>query len=209
MRTPIFRHTAAVAIAVAALTLGGCMNPESDDQPDAEARSAEYGRTIEQELPPLVRAAGWDSIGTLTEKSCLGTADPEEASRNTRWTGSSGASGLSQSEAEEIADDVRSTAEENGWDPKEGKGPHGDRVYGASKGDLTLTVTYHTGAGRPELTLSLDSPCLDMPSGHTMSRSELDPMYGSSDPLYPNDDRSKFTNGKAKPLPSPSEDAAG
>lgn len=27
----------------------------------------------------------------------------------------------------------------------------------------------------------------------------------SPDPLYPNDDRSKFTNGTPRPLPSPSE----
>ncbi|WP_277245037.1 hypothetical protein [Micrococcus terreus] len=36
-----------------------------------------------------------------------------------------------------------------------------------------------------------------------MTRSEYDPMYGSNDPLYPNDDRSQFTDGRPKPFSTP------
>lgn len=182
------------------------MNPDSTPTGDAEQRSADHGRTVESELPDLVRAAGWGSIGRLSERSCLGYADPEKASRETRWTGSAGRSGVAEAEAQDIAQQVRHAAEEAGWASKDGAGPHGERLYGAAKGELTLSLTYQAGAGRPELILRVDSPCLEMPEGHTMSRSELDPMYGSSDPMYPNDDRSKFTNGEAKPLPEPSTD---
>ncbi|QCU77368.1 hypothetical protein E7744_03410 [Citricoccus sp. SGAir0253] len=180
------------------------MNPQTTSQPDAETQSRTSGQLMEAEMPALVRAAGWDSIGTLTETSCLGIADPEEASRETRWTASSGATGVSEDEAGHVAEQVRRAAEESGWTSKDGAGAHGDRLYGASKGDLTLALTYRTGAGASELTLALDSPCLQMPAGHTMTRSELDPMYGSSDPRYPHDDRSRFTNGTPRPLPSPS-----
>lgn len=178
------------------------MTSPSDVGGDPEARSADFGQAMEAEMPGLVQAAGWDSIGALAEQSCLGHADPEQASRETRWTSSSGAVGVSEAEAEDIAAEIRRTAEAGGWVSADGAGPHGDRLYGASKDEITLNVTYRTGAGEPELTLSLDSPCLEMPAGHTMARSELDPMYGSSDPMYPNDDRSKFTNGEPKPLPS-------
>ncbi|NUL46039.1 hypothetical protein F7P69_12670 [Cellulosimicrobium funkei] len=178
--------------------LTGCTHSEAE----AEARSAEQGRTIHAEIPDLVRAAGWDSIGQLTEKSCLGTADPEEAARETKWIGSSSASDVPQSEAMAIAEGVARDAEQSGWTPQEGTGPHGDRLYGATKEDLTLVVTHQTGGGRSSLSLAIHSPCLEMPAGHVMTRSELDPMYGSSDPLYPNDDRSKFTNGEPKPLPT-------
>ncbi|MGM7671053.1 hypothetical protein [Microbacterium sp. A93] len=204
MTKRIISHAAAaVVLSAAALTLGGCMNPTSTGDP--EQQSAEYGRLMEAEAPGLARAAGWDSLGSLTEKSCLGTADPAEASRETRWTAVTGEFGTSETEAGRVAEQVRQAAEDTGWTSKEGSGAHGDRLYGAVKGDLNLTVTYRTGAGEAELSLRLDSPCLEMPEGHTMARSELDPMYGSSDPLYPNDDRSKFTNGEPQPLPEPSE----
>ncbi|MGO1885800.1 MAG: hypothetical protein ACTH3G_10630 [Citricoccus sp.] len=192
-------HRAAMACAgIGLLFLTGCGLQERQEN---EERSAGYGRQIEEELPTLVRAAGWDSIGAFAENSCLGYAAPEKASRETHWTAASGRVGVSEADAGQMAEQVQRAAEEAGWTSKEGNGPHGDRLYGASKGDITLNVIYRSGAGEPALSLSLNSPCLEMPAGHVMTRSGLDPMYGSSDPLYPEDDRSKFTNGKAKPLP--------
>lgn len=201
-RRPRFAAVGVLTLAQAAvLTLGGCAgSPGANGDP--EARSAELGHAIESEMPALVRASGWDSLGELRETSCLGYADPEMASRETKWIGRSGTVGISESDAESLTAEIRETAEAGGWTPKEGRGPQGNRLYGATKGDLILIVTYQSGTGRPEFTLSVHSPCLEMPEGHTMSRSELDPMYGSADPRYPNDDRSKFTNGKPKPLPT-------
>lgn len=182
------------------------MNPDTGNTTDSEARSAAQGRALEQEMPSLVRAAGWETIGQLNENSCLGTPDPEQAPRKTHWTGASGRSGVPRDEAEHTAELIRATAEQQGWERvQRGAAPNTENLYAAEKGDLTLNVTYSSGTGRPGLSLRLSTPCLDMPAGHTMSRSELDPMYGSSDPLYPNDDRSKFTNGEPKPLPEPSD----
>lgn len=181
------------------------MSPDAEETADIEQRSAAHGRLIEEDMPSLVRAAGWDSIGNLGEKSCLGTADPEEAVRETKWIGSSSATDVPQSEATTIAEDIARDAEQLGWSPQEGSGPNGDRLYGATKEDLTLVVTHHTGGGRANLSLAIHSPCLEMPAGHTLTRSTLDPMYGSGDELYPDEDSSKFTNGEPKPLPEPSD----
>jgi hypothetical protein len=179
----------------------------SDHNQEVEARSAAQGRALEAEMPALVHAAGWDSIGRLAENSCLGTPDPEQASRRTHWTGLAGRAGVDREKAEDIAGNIQSAAEERGWEPLErgNTAPNAQSLYAAAKGDLTLSVTYSSGTGRPRLSLNVSTPCLDMPEGHTMARSELDPMYGSPDPMYPNDDRSKFTNGTPKPLPSSSE----
>ncbi|MFC4370457.1 hypothetical protein [Citricoccus nitrophenolicus] len=49
------------------------------------------------------------------------------------------------------------------------------------------------------LSLSIYSPCLEMPKGRTKNRSGLGSMYGSSDPMYPYDDRWKFADGEPKP----------
>ncbi|MFB9071901.1 hypothetical protein ACFFIO_12755 [Citricoccus parietis] len=183
------------------------MNPEADTTSDSETRSAEQGRAMEAEIPDLVRAAGWDSVGQLAENSCLGDPDPEQASRETHWTGASGRVGVSREDAESAAERIQDAAERRGWEHlKRGNtAPNSENLYAAAKGDLTLNVTYTSGTGRPGLSLQLSTECLEMPAGHTMIRSVLDPMYGSADPLYPNDDRSKFTNGEPKPLPGPSD----
>ena len=68
---------------------------------------------------------------------------------------------------------------------------------------MGLNLTYRTTAGRPRIRLEVTTSCLDMPEGNTMTRSEYDPMYGSNDPLYPNDDRSQFTDGRPKPFSAP------
>lgn len=202
-RRHLTRHTAVLALVATTLAVGGCMNPDADTASDTEARSAAQGKALEAEMPDLVRAAGWDTIGQLAENSCLGMPDPEQASRQTHWTGAAQRVGMSRDEALATAGDIQATAEQRGWQTRDrgNTAPNTETLYAAAKDDLTLSVVYSSGTGRPGLALRLSTGCLDMPDGHTMSRSELDPMYGSADPMYPKDDRSKFTNGKAKPLP--------
>ena len=179
------------------------MTPNEEPVENAQQRSAEAGRVIEQDLIAVVRAAGWDSVGQLREQSCLGDADPKDAARQTKWLGTA-ARESSQDQARRQAEEVARTAESLGWTPSEGHGAQGDRLYGAEKDELTLVVRHRTGGGHNTLSMAIHSPCLDMPEGHTMTRSEYDPMYGSHDPLYPNDDSSKFTNGQPKPFPEDS-----
>lgn len=196
---PDHRHRiAAVGAVVGILLLSGCGQPRENQE-----LSGTHGRTIEQDLIPVVRAAGWDSVGQLREQSCLGDADPQDAARQTKWLGTA-ARESSQDQARRQAEEVARTAESLGWTPSEGHGAQGDRLYGAEKDELTLVVRHRTGGGHNTLSVAIHSPCLDMPEGHTMTRSEYDPMYGSHDPLYPNDDSSKFTNGQPKPFPEDS-----
>ncbi|VXB76502.1 hypothetical protein [Citricoccus sp. K5] len=197
------RTTISITALTVALSLGGCMNSGSDGTPDAEERSAAQGRQIEEDLPLLVEAAGWQGIGALAEKSCLGDPEPAAASRETKWIGSASRD-LDGADPSELAASIARQAEDLGWTPQEGNGPHGDRIYGAVKNELTLVVNHTTSGGADAVALSIHSPCLEMPEGHTMTRSELDPMYGSGDELYPGEDSSKFTNGEPKPLPEPS-----
>lgn len=192
---------AAIA-ALTALTLGGCMNPQSNDEADNPARSAAHGELIEAELPAAVRNAGWDHIGSLMETSCTSDPDPATASRRTMWEGGARELDVSEDSARLIARKVKDYAESHGWTPADGSGPDGHRLYGATKEDVALQVTFRETGTRTALSIVMSSPCLEMPEGHTMARSELDPMYGSPDPMYPNDDRAKFTNGSPKPLPS-------
>ena len=178
------------------------MTPNETPDDDVQQRSAAAGATIEQDLPQLVRTVGWDSVGRLREQSCLGDPSPDAAPRQTSWVGSASRDSSAE-EARGQAAQIAQVAESIGWTPQEGSGGQGDRLYGAQKDDLTLVVRHRTGGGHDALSVEIHSPCMDMPEGHTMSRSEYDPMYGSNDPLYPNDDRSKFTNGKPKPFPEP------
>jgi len=176
------------------------MTPDTEGTAEAERRSAAHGALIEQDLPALLRAGGWETISTLRETSCLGDPDPAVAASRTKWLGS-GSADLPAAEARQRAERVGARARELGWTPQEGSGPHGDRLFGATKEELTLVVSYETGGGHRTLTVAVHSPCLEMPEGHTMTRSGLDALYGSADPLYPDEDRSAFTNGSPKPLP--------
>lgn len=174
------RLTATAAlVTLGALTLGGCMAPEPAGPSGNEQRSAAHGRQIEQDLPPLVQAAGWDGLGELGEKSCLGDPDPAVASRETKWIGSASRSDVPEAQARELAARIARQAEEMGWSAQDGAGPSGDRVYGATKEDLTLVVSHRTGGGRSSMTVAIHSPCLEMPEGHTMVRSGLDPDHGA------------------------------
>lgn len=171
---------------------------------DAETLSAQQGERVEQIMPGLVRAAGWDAVGQLSEVTCSGSPVPEEASRSTRWSAVAGRSNGDQQEANGIAAAVQGHAEDTGWSTQQVSSANDGRVYQAVKDDMGLNLTYRTTAGRPRIRLEVTTSCLDMPEGHTMTRSEYDPMYGSNDPLYPHDDRSQFTNGRPKPFPEPS-----
>jgi hypothetical protein len=180
------------------------MNTPGPQQQDAEQASAARGAQVERAMPGLVRAAGWDSLGPLREESCNDSPHPEKASSATRWFSSAGRPDVSEGEARSITEAVREYAESTGWTGRESTG--GPRLlYAAGQDDLTLVVRHATGSGAGPLSVEISTPCLDMPEGHTMTRSGLDSMYGSPDPMYPNDDRSKFTNGTPKPLPSPAE----
>lgn len=178
------------------------MNTPGTGDSDAERTSTARGALIEELMPGLVRAAGWDTLSNLRERSCTDSPDPERAAASTRWFASSGRGDVTRAEAESVMEAVREHAESTGWTPHESTG--GPRLlYAASQDDLTLVVRYATTADEGPLSVEISTPCLDMPSGHTMTRSELDPRYGSSDPMYPNDDRSEFTNEQVKQLPDP------
>ncbi|NUL49007.1 hypothetical protein F7P69_27950 [Cellulosimicrobium funkei] len=178
----------------------------SQQQDNAEA-TARDGEQLVASIPGLVRAFGEESVSELSETSCTSSPDPETASRNTRWKGSTGTDAPSSQEGRERAQAVREYAEANGWTTEERGSAHPsiERLYTATREDLTLIVEQDGGVDEPVVSFTVVSPCLEKPSDHTMTRSEYDPMYGSSDPLYPNDDRSKFTNGEPKPLPEPSD----
>lgn len=178
------------------------MNSQQDDN---VAATAQHGEQIAAAIPGLARAFGQDSVGTLSETSCTSSPDPETASRNTRWTASTATTVPTQRQAQDLAGAVRVHAEAQGWQTQDREAAHPglDRLYTAVRDDLTLVMDADGSGGDYEIQLSVTSPCLEKPAGHTMTRSEWDPMYGSSDPLYPNDDRSEFTNGSPKPLPSP------
>ncbi|MDI3331236.1 MAG: hypothetical protein QJR09_10975 [Micrococcus sp.] len=180
------------------------MNSQQDDN---VAATAQHGEQISAAVPGLVRAFGQDSVGTLSETSCTSSPDPETASRNTRWEASTATSVPTQQEARALADAVRQHAEAQGWQTQDREAAHPslERLYSAVREDLTLVMDADDGGEDVQVRLSVTSPCLEKPAGHTMARSELDPMYGSPDPMYPNDDRSKFTNGTPRPLPAPSE----
>lgn len=181
------------------------MNPPDAPNDDAEQVSAERGSTIEEVMPGMIRAAGWESIGILREQSCNDSPDAETASSVTRWFAAAGRRDAGQDEARSVVDAVREHAESTGWASNESTGGP-EILYAASQKDLTLVVRYSTDSGSGPLGVEISTPCLDMPDGHTMLRSELDPMYGSPSSLYPHDDRSQFTNGEPKPLPSPSRE---
>lgn len=184
------------------ISLGGCMGSQQDN---VEA-TAQHGEQLVAAIPGLVRAFGEESVSLLSETSCTSSPDPETASRNTRWTGAVGVSASSAQEGRDRAQAVREYAESTGW-ATEDRGaahPSGERLYTATRDALTLVIEQDGGDDEPEVSFTITSPCLEKPSGHTMTRSELDSMYWSSDPLYPNDDRAKFTNGEPKPLPEPS-----
>lgn len=170
---------------------------------DAETLSTQQGERMEQIMPGLVRAAGWDAVGQLSEVTCSGSPVPEEASRSTRWSAVAGRSNGDQQEANGIAAAVQGQAEDTGWSTQQVSSANDGRVYQAVKDDMGLNLTYRTTAGRPRIRLEVTTSCLDMPEGNTMTRSEYDPMYGSNDPLYPNDDRSQFTDGRPKPFSTP------
>ena len=178
----------------------------SQKQDNAEA-TARHGEQLVASIPGLVRTFGEESVSELSETSCTSSPDPETASRNTRWKGSTGTDAPSSQEGRERAQAVREYAEANGWTTEERGSAHPsiERLYTATREDLTLIVEQDGGVDEPVVSFTVVSPCLEKPSDHTMTRSEYDPMYGSSDPLYPNDDRSKFTNGEPKPLPEPSD----
>lgn len=180
------------------------MNPTDPQADEAEQISAAQGSKIEEVMPGVVRAAGWESIGMLREESCNDSPEPERAAEVTRWFAAAGRRGVSQDEAQSVVDAVREYAESTGWTSKESTGGP-QLIYSASQDQLTLVVRHSTGSGDAgPLGVEISTPCLEMPEEHTMSRSELDPMYGSPDSMYPNDDRSKFTNGEPKPLPEAS-----
>ncbi|NUL46042.1 hypothetical protein F7P69_12685 [Cellulosimicrobium funkei] len=180
------------------------MNSQDDENVEA---TAQHGDQVVAEIPGLARAFGQDAVPQLREVSCTSSPDPEMASRNTRWRAATGATVSSDQEARELADAVRKHAESKGWVTQRSDASHPslERLYMATLDDLTLTINANNRGGSPEVTLAVVSPCLEKPDGHTMTRSEFDSMYGSSDPLYPNDDRSKFTNGEPKPLPESSD----
>ncbi|GAA4775384.1 hypothetical protein [Citricoccus nitrophenolicus] len=197
------------ALMLGTLALGGCIGSQQQDNVEA---TAQQGQQMVNLLPGLVRAFGEESVSLLSETSCTSSPDPETASRNTRWTGAVGFSASSAQEGRGRAQAVREYAESTGWasEDRAAVHPSGERLYTATRGDLTLVLEQDGGEDEPGVSFTVTSPCLEKPDGHTMTRSELDSMYGSSDPLYPNDDRSKFTNGEPKPLPgspdnSPSE----
>jgi hypothetical protein len=199
------RGPMAALAALAAVTLGGCMNPQSTDEAGNPSRSAAHGRLIEAELPAAVRQAGWDHIGSLMETSCTSDPEPETASRRTMWEGGARELDVDADSARQVAQQVKDYADSHGWTATDDQDPNGHRLYGATKDEVALQVTFRETGTRTALSIVMSSPCLDMPAGHTMTRSEWDPMYGSPDPLYPNDDRSKFTNGTPKPLPAPTD----
>ncbi len=179
------------------------MNPADAPADDAEQVSAERGSAIEEAMPGLVRAAGWDSIGVLREESCNDSPDTATASSETRWFAAAGRRDADADEADAVVAAVREHAESTGWSGKDSTGGP-EILYAASQGDLTLVVRHSGGSGTRPLGVEISTPCQAMPEGHAMLRSELDPMYGSPSSLYPRDDRSQFTNGEPKPLPEPS-----
>ncbi|NUL46038.1 hypothetical protein F7P69_12665 [Cellulosimicrobium funkei] len=202
------RRTLAVAsvLMLGALALGGCVGSLQQDNVEA---TAQHGEQVVAEIPGLARAFGEESVSELSETSCTSSLDPDTAPRNTRWRGSVVVSVPTDRDARERAEAVREYAESNDWLTQDRGSSHPgvERLYTATQDELTLTINANARGDNPEISLTVVSPCLEKPAGHTMTRSELDPMYGSSDPLYPNDDRSKFTNGEPKPLPEPSDDS--
>ncbi|NUL46040.1 hypothetical protein F7P69_12675 [Cellulosimicrobium funkei] len=198
------RRTLAVtsALMLGALAFGGCVGSQHQDNVEA---TAHQGQQMVDLMPGLVLTFGEQSVSLLSETSCTSSPDPETASRNTRWTGSVGFSASSAQEGRDRAQAVREYAESTGWTTEDRASVHpsGERLYSATRDDLTLVIEQDGGEDEPGVSFTVTSPCLEKPAGHTMTRSEFDSMYGSTDPLYPNDDRSKFTNGEPKPLPEP------
>lgn len=133
------------------------MTPNEEPAENAQRRSAEAGTVIEHDLPSLVRAAGWDSVGQLREQSCLGDTDPKDAARQTKWLGTA-ARESSEDQARRQAEEVARTAESLGWTPSESHGAQGDQLYGAEKDDLPLVVRHRTGGGHSTLSVAIHSP---------------------------------------------------
>ena len=127
------------------------MNPQSTDEAGNPSRSAAHGRLIEAELPAAVRQAGWDHIGSLMETSCTSDPEPETASRRTMWEGGARELDVDADSARQVAQQVKDYADSHGWTATDDQDPNGHRLYGATKDEVALQVTFRETGTRTAL----------------------------------------------------------
>ncbi|GEM_PF-5459236 len=186
---------------------------------DAEQASRADGEYLERVFPDIARSMGADSVTRLRELTCKGeTASGPTAARETSWVADAGVAVPDESVARQVAEHVRAQVEAQGWRTSEDPAEVGDegafagtRLLSAAHEDpdLVLTVLLDED-GRGTLTVStvVRGTCREMPEGHRMVHSELDPQYGTNRGGGYEDLGEGVYTGRPAPLPESTQTPA-
>lgn len=193
------------------------ISPSSED---AEALSTADGQFLEQNFPDIARAMGADSVTRLRERTCAGdTASGPTAASNTSWVAHAEVVVSDVAVARQVAEHVRAQAEKQGWTTSQDPAEVGDRGSFAGQRllsaklddpDLVMTVLLDDDRdGALVVATIVRGICRDMPQGHRMVHSRLDPEYGRNlGGGYEETGSLDDATGRAKPLPASTQSPA-
>lgn len=191
----------------------------STSEVSPETISTSEGDYLEAIFPDIARSMGANSVTHLREITCAGdTASGPTAARKTSWMARAEVTVTDADVAREVADNVRAEVEKHGWTTSENPADVGDqgsfagtRLLSAKLEDPDLVMTVLLDEDRDGTLIVANQVrgiCRDMPEGHKMVRSPLDPEYGAADLAYEETDSIEDYTGLFKPLPTSTQTPA-
>ncbi|MDO5633491.1 MAG: hypothetical protein Q4G34_01270 [Micrococcus sp.] len=192
---------------------------ESSTSSDPLSLSRAEGEYLDRVFPDIARSMGALSVTRLHERTCSTTAiSGPSAARHTAWVADAEVAVANEDVAIKVAKNVREQAEHYGWTTAENPrdvgadGNYaGQRLLGATLEDPNLVMIVLLDKkydGTPIVATVIHGRCYDMPEGHRMTRSTLDPDYGSASSAYVETDSLDDYTGRPAPLPSSTQTPA-
>ncbi|WIK81984.1 hypothetical protein [Micrococcus lylae] len=186
---------------------------------EAEALSAADGEFLDKTFPDIARAMGAESVRRLRETTCTGALPGDRsAAKNTSWIADAEVAVDSEDTAHKVADHIRTQAKKQGWtlaeDPADvdAEGNFaGSRLLGGKHDGQNMVMTVLLDEDRDGTLIVatvVRGICRDMPDGHEMVRSELDPQYGAVGDGYADTDSLEDFTGQPGPLPASTQTPA-
>ncbi|MDO5633490.1 MAG: hypothetical protein Q4G34_01265, partial [Micrococcus sp.] len=178
------------------------------------------GEYLDRVFPDIARSMGALAVTDLSEQTCSTTAiSGPSAARQTSWMARAEVGVSTEDVANNVAENIREQAEHYGWTTA--KNPRdvgadgnyaGQRLLGATLEDpnlvMILLLRTHQQDGTLRVVTQIRGRCYDMPEGHRMTRSTLDPDYGSASSAYVETDSLDDYTGRPAPLPSSTQTPA-
>ena len=187
---------------------------------DAEALSTADGEFLDKTFPDIARAMGAESVTHLRERTCTGALPGDRsAAKNTSWMARAVVAVDSEDTAHKVADHIRTQADKQGWtlaeDPADvdAEGNFaGTRLLGGKHDGQNMVMTVLLDEDRDGTLIVINHVrgiCRDMPDGHEMVHSRLDPDYGTAEGDGYNDHVSlEDYTGEQAPLPESTQTPA-